>query len=294
MVVAYYVIRLAGRTDHILTKIRLLSLEDQYLRVFHLEDWRDVSEDEEMLEKRFDQLFPSYFKGENSLGKYSVPFVLLTVTTIVFAVAVYGALIASPSIPETLRGVTLPFAVAGSLLYVYPLFGQRYAAASLSPLALYDLVRRLWLSVVIGIVAASVMAEEIRSLAAFLGAYVPLATLDLLEKRMFGEQERQQSPRKASLLGIVGGDDQVLVQLENIGVRSTLQLAYDNPLRLFVETGLDIDVCTDLVDQANLHLYVPDKEGRQTLCRYGVRSAVDLMTQLARAAGRNCRRDGPR
>jgi len=59
-----------------------------------------------------------------------------------------------------------------------------------------------------------------------------------------------------------------------------LQIAYENPLKIFVETDLNLVVCIDLIDQANLFLYVPEPEIRKGLNRYGIRTAVDLMTQL--------------
>jgi hypothetical protein len=266
--IAYYVVRLAARRDRMLAKIQLLGLEDEYLRIFHLEQWQELPDSEEEIVDSFEDLFRGHFSGENSLGK----------------IAIYAALRDGAIVPTMVQGSILPFAVAGALLYSYPQFIQRYAASSLNPQALYMLTGRLWLSVVIGIVTGmvtgSLLAESMQPLAAFLGAYLPLAALDWLEKKVFGERIRRDDARARDLLEIVKGDAQIFSQLEYIGIRSVLQLAYDNPLRLFVETGLDLEVCTDLVDQANLHLFVPSKAEREGLNRYGVRSAVDLMTQV--------------
>lgn len=59
-----------------------------------------------------------------------------------------------------------------------------------------------------------------------------------------------------------------------------LELAYENPLKLFIETDLNLEACLYLIDRANLYLYVPARSIRQDLNRYGIRSAVDLMTLL--------------
>lgn len=282
--VAYYVVRLAARREHILAKIELLDLEDEYLRIFHLEQWQELPDNDEEIFQSFEELFRGHFSGENSFGKYSFPFALLTITTTVFAIAIYVALSDGTLVPAAVQGQAFPFAVAGALLYAFPQFIHRYAASSLNPQALFILTGRLWLSVVIGVVTAlvagSFMAESAQSLAAFLGAYLPLVALDWMEKRMFGERSREDDTGTKALSEIVKGDSQILSQLEYIGIRSVLQLAYDNPLRLFVETGLDLDVCTDIVDQANLHLFVLGKAQRENLAKYGVRSAVDLTTQV--------------
>jgi len=94
------------------------------------------------------------------------------------------------------------------------------------------------------------------------------------------EKRDKEERRVVEMLEILHEDETLFSQLDYVGIRSVLQLAYENPLRIFVETDLSLVASIDLVDQANLHLYVPEQEMRKGLNRYGIRTAVDLMTQL--------------
>jgi hypothetical protein len=227
-----------------------------------------------------ERVFRRRFWGENNFIHYIVPFLLTFFTTILFGFVILRAIQGSPDWGTFIKHI-VALAIAGGMLYVYPYYISRYSSLFLTPTSLYDLVGRLWLSVVLGIVLASVFANDLKPVAAFLGGMIPIAALDFLKNKLFsGDKLPESSSGLATIKEIVENDEDVLSQLTYIGIRTPLELAYVNPLKLFVETDLAIDVCIYLVDRAQLYLFVPDKTMREGLNRFGIKTAVDLMTEL--------------
>lgn len=281
IVIAYYFLRLGLRRRILLAKIRELHLEAEYLRIFHFSEWKEVrGKDPEPIRRKFENVFSRQFQGDNSFWNYLVPLALTFLTTLVFALVICAGLSPAGTEPPFVRNKIILFAIAGSLLYVYPIIVSRYASLSLTPHTLYELMGRLWLAAIVGGLVASLSTESIQPAAAFLGALIPIAAIDLLGKKVFGETDKENAARISDLLEVLHGDRDLLTQLNYIGIRSILELAYENPLRIFVETDLNLVTCFDLVDQANLCLYIPKKDTRQELNKYGIRTAVDIMTQI--------------
>jgi len=281
VIIAYYKLRLGLRRRILLAKIRELHLEAEYLRVFHFSEWKEVKDKgPDVIRQKFGAIFSRQFQGDNSFWNYFVPFVLTLLTTLIFAFVIYRSLLPGNTMPEFMRSKISLFAIAGSLLYVYPLFVSRYASLSLTPHTLFELVGRFWLAAIVGGLVASLSTESIQPAAAFLGGLLPVAAIDFLKKKLFGEHDKEETARISDLLEILHGDRDLLSQLNYIGIRSVLELAYENPLRIFVETDLNLVACFDLVDQANLCLYIPRKEIRGGLNKYGIRTAIDIMTQV--------------
>lgn len=281
IVIAYYCLRLGLRRRILLAKIRELHLEAEYLRIFHFSEWKEVrGKDPDSIRQKFENVFSRQFQGDNSFWNYLLPLVLTFLTTLVFALVICMGLSPAGTGQEFMRNKIFLFAIAGSLLYVYPIIISRYASLSLTPHTLYELMGRLWLAAIVGGLVASLSTESIQPAAAFLGGLIPIAAIDLLRKKVFGETDKENVARISDLLEILHGDRDLLSQLNYIGIRSILELAYENPLRIFVETDLNLATCFDLVDQANLCLYIPKKETRQELNKYGIRTAVDVMTQV--------------
>ena len=282
LMLVYYFLRLRLRRNILEAKILELELESEYLHVFHFAEWEKLkSKNANEISAGFETVFTKQFQSDNSFKNYCLPLLFTCVTTFVLSYFIYQTL--SPTEAKTL-GIfekrVLTFALAGAFLYVYPLLISRYASLSLNPPTQFELIGKLWLSTLIGIVTTFAVTESLQPIAGFLGGLVPLASIDLLKKKVFQEEKDPDAIRRATLLEILHTDGNLLIQLDYVGIRSVLQLAYENPLKIFVETDLNLVVCIDIVDQANLYLYVPEGEIRKNLNRLGIRTAIDLMTQL--------------
>lgn len=279
IVIAYYRLRLRVRRDHLRATLSELGLEREYIRVLHLGDWRTLrSSSPRKLEADFDRLFADNFLGRNRFSNFIVPLVLLSVTTFVFGFVGFLSIepVAAPSALFGTVGRVFPaLAVGGATLYVFSLAVVRYASLGLNPHVVLELTRKLWLSAAVGVLLAMALDEPLKPLVAFLGALLPVWGLETLMKKLGSQSERQRT----DLDELVRSDEDLLVQLQFAGLRTVVQLAYANPLRLFMDTDLSFQVCVDLVDQANLHLLVPDPDVRKALNLRAVRTATDLMTQ---------------
>ncbi len=301
LALSYYTLRLGLHRSNLLAKIHECGLEEEYLRLFHFKEWQplhdrqqqavdrkanaaEIQAIEQSIRDAFEVAFKARFQWDNSWRNYLLPLLFTLATTTVFALVILRALLSASSLDAFLANGVLPFAIAGAMLYVFPTYISRYSSFSLNPANLLDLLAKLWLSVIIGVVTASVIVATIQPLAAFLGGLIPMASLDLLKKRVFDKQDTGGDPgenaRKATMLGLVEQDQELLSQLDYVGIRSPLELAYENPLKIFVESDLNLESCIYLVDKANLYLYVPDKEIREKLNHHGIKTAVDLMTQV--------------
>jgi hypothetical protein len=285
MVTAFYRLRLGARRRALNAKLLELNLEGEYLKVFHGAEWEALAASGQLqrdqIRAKFTDLFANQFRGDNSWANYRLPFLLTLGTTIVFALYIVQVWAGKPG--DVLTHPAL-FAIAGALIFAYPMFVSKYASLSLNPPTILELNGKIWLSVLIGIVATTVIKDVAAPLVAFLFSLLPIAALEILKKKAFGNEGATESAgdkqAMEDMLAIVKYDRDLMAQLNYIGVRSVLELAYENPIRLFVEADPMLISCIDLVDQANLYLYVPDKDRRQGLNRYGVRTAIDLMTQL--------------
>jgi hypothetical protein len=285
LITTFYGLRLGARRRALNAKLLELNLDGEYLKVFHGAEWAALGalgqRQPARIRAKFTDLFANQFRGDNSWKNYRLPFLLTLGTTTVFALYIVQVWAGSTS--DVLTHPAL-FAIAGALIFAYPMFVSKYASLSLNPPTILELNGKIWLSVLIGIVATTVIKDVAAPLVAFLFSLLPIAALEILKKKAFGDQGATESEgdkqAMEDMLTILKYDRDLMAQLNYIGVRSVLELAYENPIRLFVEADPMLVTCIDLVDQANLYLYVPDIETRRGLNRYGIRTAVDLMTQL--------------
>jgi hypothetical protein len=290
LIIFYYVKKVRLRRNNLWTRILEFQVEKEYLRVYHYAEWESlVNETEEAdyeIRKKAEEKFNIWYSMENSLPDYAMPFLLTLVTTIAFAYFVYLDLAGSISLGVLqLSKGTLTFAIAGGMLYIYPQYISRFSSLHLSPPSLFELIGRLWLAVLLGILTSYfITAEQSKSVAAFLGGYLPFTALDILKERILGgkrdELPQSEGAPSADFMEIIENDADLKSQLNLMGIRTVLELAYVNPMKLFVETDLELDVCIYTVDRANLYLFVPDAKIRSGLNRLGIKTCVDLMTQV--------------
>lgn len=283
-VIAFYVLRLGVRRTALLDKVTELKLEAEYLRLYDYEAYCKAlgAGREAELRDGFRNAFTKKFRGDNLFLAYVPPLLLMLLTTAVFVGVLIVLWINKQDGAELLNHAAV-FAMAGALVYAYPLLIRRYAALSLNPQSVYEIVGSLWLSAFIGLVVSNLAADTLKPAAAFVGSILPIPAFAWVRKRVLSDkstEEQAEEAAKAELMEIVDQDRDLLDELSYIGVRSVAALAFENPLRLFVETDPNLVHCIDLVDRANLWLLVPEQDLRANLNRLAIRSAVDLMTQI--------------
>ena len=113
-------------------------------------------------------------------------------------------------------------------------------------------------------------------------------TLEALKEAVFVtalvDKFRNKNDEKAlyikQMMEVLDQDEDLLGQLQFMGIRSVRSLAYANPLVLYMETDLNFAACIDLVDRAVLCIYIPDPDVRKAVNRLGIRTTVDIMTLL--------------
>ena len=278
---SYCALRLRWRWRNLFDKIQELSLEKEYLRLFQYLDYEKIR-DKPIAEVKESavKVFRRRFWGENNLANYILPFLLTLATTALFAYVTLNAIQDSSDWAAFTKHI-VPIAIAGGLLYVFPQYISRYSSLFLTPASLYELIARLWLAVFLGLVLAVMFDDKLKPVAAFIGGLVPITAFDFLKSKLFqGNQSAESSSCLATVKEIVENDNELLSQLTRNGIRTPIELAYANPLKLFVDTDLAIDVCIYFVDRAQLFLYVPDRTMRDGLNKYGIKTAVDLMTEV--------------
>ncbi len=288
LLVAYYFLRLELRRRALSARIIELHLEPDYLRMYDFAKWTDQcgpqvkDKDPVKIREAFGKAFNNQFGGGNRIFNYALPFLLTLMSSVLFALIVYAALAAPTTDAPYFKNGILPLAIGGALLYISPLYISRYSSLALTPHELLGLLVRTWIAVLVGVLAGSMAPDVIKAATAFASGLVPVGALEWLRDRIGqgDKAETDETRRIKKLLEVVQLDEDLVDQLRNIGIRSVLELAYENPLRIFVETDLNLVVAIDLVDQANLWLYVPDDQVRADLNRYGIRTAIDIMTQM--------------
>jgi hypothetical protein len=175
LILAYYFLRRRLREQIVQAKILELGLEREYLRLCNQPEWAEVRDaDAAQIRERFQAAYRRRLEGGSSFRNYLVPWILTGLTGLLFAALVYGPLSRSESTEAFLKENVILFALAGALLYVYPLYVWRYASLSLNPHILLSLLGRLWLSALLGVIISSVTADPMRPLAAFLVLLSPI------------------------------------------------------------------------------------------------------------------------
>jgi 5'-nucleotidase len=282
IILAYIVLRSRLRGQVAAAKLMELGLEADYLKAFHpVEGDRLRHADAATVQANFKQIFDKRLENERLPKHYALPFLLTTVTTVAFALVFWQGLSERRLVPMFVNPAVACLAIAGALVYVYSLYVGGYASLSLNPPVVFRNLERLWLAVLIGVSVAPLFAENLQPAAAFVGGLLPVPAFQFLKKKLYDEKaESGDSARHGELSEIVHFDDHVLTQLNFLGIRSVLQLAHENPIRIFIESDLQFDVCMELVDAANFYLIVPDAKTRAELRRHGVRTALNLSTQL--------------
>ena len=179
---------------------------------------------------------------------------------------------ASPSQAVTLVGrIPVPFIMAlwGAFVWsLYEIWGRR-KSGDLTPIEVVDAALRLVMAIPIGYAFSLLVLDTVPSLAAFAASAFPLREVrQLIRKQALVKSS--ESDRSSSMLaskGYIGevlgglGNDTV-VRLQELNIETYLDLAYADPIRLMVKTGVPIQLVLAWIDQALLAVYAAPFKSR--------------------------------
>ena len=167
--------------------------------------------------------------------------------------------------------------------YVWSLYEvlMRHNSGDLTPASLYDISFRLLAAAPIGYACSLLSFDKAPVFFAFVASAFPVRDLRLMLRRYFAKQVKLEFTPTHDSSGLVGQvvqglSDDTLARLDEIRIRTTLDLAYADPLKIFQETGFPVRNVIDWIDQALLGIYVGGKLAG--LCPRGIRGAIEVST----------------
>ena len=200
------------------------------------------------------------------------------------------------SAPSLLDRIDPPFVMAlwGAFVWSLNEIWSRRVSGDLTPIELFDVAVRFVVAIPIGYAFSLLVFETVPSLAAFVASAFPLRDArQLLRKQALKKLGEDASGSAARVSGkslgdvVTGMGNDTIVRLQELNIETFQDLAYTDPIRLMVKTGVPIQLVLAWIDQALLAVYLaPHKE---TFNRLGMPCALDVrefyLNHLITAAG---------
>jgi len=190
---------------------------------------------------------------------------------------------ASEPTASLLGRVKAPFVMAIWGAFVWSLYEMqsRRKSGDLTPVELYDVALRFVVAIPIGYAFSLLVFDTVPALAAFAASAFPLRDIQQLIRKQ-SLQRLSDSPQASSssvfkgnigeVLSGIGND--TIVRLQELNIETYLDLAYTDPIRLMIKTGVPIQLVLSWIDQALLAVYAaPHKSAFDLL---GMPCALDI------------------
>lgn len=279
VVSAYYLrFRVEGRREQLVNLFTLPGILAQYLRARGQEIEPQPGEPPEAYQGRLRDIFAGIFEREfgREYGQaYYAASVL--VGSLASALVVY-VLVREGLGPPLVPGIpdAVKFALLGSFFWTVWSLARGYGATDLVPTTFIWMVVRYVLAVAIGLLAGLVFAEAYAGLGAFVLSSVPVQeTMRFLRARLArvapGVTFHEGHPALEKLQGM---ERPTIDKLETLGISTTQELAYADPLDLLFKINVPPKVLMDWMDQALLYNYLG--ESTTQLRVRGIRGAIEL------------------
>jgi hypothetical protein len=172
------------------------------------------------------------------------------------------------------------FAVAGAFTYAVIALGRLRRLEDLAPRN----VHAVWIHILIAPLIASVAGSSLSkiqpfdALTGFSIGLVPLRTLiewvTTRTRTVLGIGNDTVPAEAPNLQYLQGASQDVVTRLADEGFTSVSHVAYADPVRIMLVTGLERKLLIDLMDQALLYVYLGDSI--QNLRSAGVRGAIEV------------------
>jgi hypothetical protein len=272
---SYFRFRLAARREQLVNLFTIPGILQRYL----FSRGRDVQalpgETEEAhltrLRGTFDQVFEKEFGREYSQTHYFTSFLLGSVFSALVVFSLVRENLGPPVIPDPIK-----FALLGGLFWSIWSLVRGYSVTDLVPSTFYWVIFRYVLAVSLGLLANVLFAEPYANFGAFVFSTLPVGeTIRFLRTRLSqfvpaATLQEGQPP----LEKLQGMERTIMDKLEELGISTTQELAYLDPLALLFRTNIPPKVLIDWINQALLYNYVGDVLERLRV--RGIRGAIDL------------------
>ncbi len=217
-------------------------------------------------------------------NRYAVPLILVAAVSglmLCFSGLWIGARLRNES--TLLGSIAAPFVMAlwGAFVWsLYEIWSHR-KSGDLTPVEVFDVVLRFVVAIPIGYAFSLLVSQTFASLVAFAASAFPLRDIrQLIRKQAL--QKLSESPQSSSThvskgyLGEVvnGIGNDTIVRLQELNIETFLDLAYTDPIRLMVKTGVPIQLVLAWVDQALLAVYAAPHKSKFDLL--GMPCALDV------------------
>jgi hypothetical protein len=195
-----------------------------------------------------------------------------------------------------LSGIRLPLVMALWGAFVWSLYEilSRRKSGDLTPVELYEVAFRLVSAVPLGYASALLVPESVAAFMAFAVSALPLRDIRQIVRKQ-SLQKLSESPTSSSSLSSKGylgealsgmGND-TLARLQELNIETVLDLAYADPIRLVIKTGVPIQLALSWIDQALLAVYVLELKPKfeklgmpcaLDICEFYTRNCFDIAT----------------
>jgi hypothetical protein len=157
----------------------------------------------------------------------------------------------------------------------------RRKSGDLTPVEVVDVDLRLVVAIPIGYAFSLLAIEPVPSLAAFAASAFPLRDVrqlirkHALQKWSVNDQVTSTRASKGYLGEVLSGiGNDTIVRLEELNIETYCDLAYADPIRLMVKTGVPIQLVLAWIDQALLAVYAAPHKAQFELL--GMPCALDV------------------
>jgi hypothetical protein len=219
--------------------------------------------------------------------RYYVPVALLVVISALGLLLCYAwvherwfeAQAATPtSFPATMS-LAVVMALAGAYVWGIWEILQRVGDCSLTPSEIWEVCFRWLVAIPIGYAFSLIAFDEAQPAFAFAASAFPFKSVhrymrESTLKKLGFEPERASAAQQRVHVAIEGISDAMAIRLEELMVYTTLDMAYANPVRIMIKTGVPILEVLDWMDQALFRVYAA--KHRKAFLACGIRTSIEV------------------
>ena len=227
------------------------------------------------LKKELDQIFKTEFSREYGRIQYAFASLIGSASS---GLVIYH--LANSSLGRVLIGASnilpspIEFALLGAFAWSVWQLLTRYDSLDLVPSTFYLMPFRYIVAIITGLLASTIFKNGIAIVFALVSTAVPYPELLNYLRTQILKQEPSQ-PGGPSLWKIQGMEQSTVYRLEELGIHTTQELAYFDPLELLFRSSFSPKVVIDWIDQSLAYNYVG--ESINELRKRGIRGSIELM-----------------
>ena len=277
--VSYFFLRLQSRIQQLRNLFTLPGILEAYLASRGKDVSRDKGEAKKQwlqrLRTEFDKIFRTETAREYGKARYLIGiFVGTASTALVVYLLATGPLSAYLSAGDEPLPSPITFALLGAFAWTVWLLLSAYEALDLVPTAFFWMPFRYIVALIIGLLSTIIFRIDngMASVFAIVATAIPYPKMiSFLRARVKIEQALEGEPRLHHLQGM---HQSTIDKLQLLGINTTQELAYFDPLTLLFRTNFSPKVVIDWIDQALLYNYVTDEVVK--LRKRGIRGAIEF------------------